>query len=274
MASGSDPILPSLFMDNNSKLEQYILLAKAARGLALADLICKAAAEQGLFTYGELLSLPSVQELRAGEHSRAYSLLALFAYGTWSDYRASPDSVLPLSSQQQHKLKLLTIVTLANGVRTLPYSHLMSALEVSSVRELEDILITDCFYSGLIRGRLDQEQRCLLVEEAFCRDVRPEQLGEVTAALGTWLQNAQAVLQSIETKVQYVAEATAAAEKVKADMQASLESEKKSLRTAAELQAQQEASLMDDSEGGSLAVMEDDTRPSGKGAGRHTKRRR
>lgn len=28
--------------------------------------------------------------------------------------------------------------------------------------------------------------RSVLVEEAFCRDVRPEQLGEVAEALGGW----------------------------------------------------------------------------------------
>lgn len=116
--------------DNGTKVEQFIVLAKTARGLALVDLIAKATAEPGLFTYGELLSLPGVQEasgcawwtqqeewelgahvmlaaggvathvdrrrpaaslrllqLRAGEHSSTFSLLELFAYGTWADYK-------------------------------------------------------------------------------------------------------------------------------------------------------------------------------------------
>lgn len=49
--------------DNNAKSEQFTLLAKSARGLALVDLIAKATAEPGLFSFGELLSLPSVQEV-------------------------------------------------------------------------------------------------------------------------------------------------------------------------------------------------------------------
>lgn len=53
-------------MDNNAKVEQFVLLAKTARGLALVDLIGKATAEPGLYTYGELLSLPSVQEASEG----------------------------------------------------------------------------------------------------------------------------------------------------------------------------------------------------------------
>ncbi|GAB4817609.1 hypothetical protein N2152v2_004655 [Parachlorella kessleri] len=275
--------------DSDGKVEQYLLLAKAARGhaQALADLIGKATTEPGLFTFGELLSLPSVQELRGGEHTGAVSLLELFAYGSWSDYKAARDRLPALSDQQKHKLRLLTIVTMANGVRTLPYEQLMGRLDVSSVRELEDLLITDCFYSGLLRGKLDQERKSLQIEEAFCRDVRPEELGDVAAALQGWLDNARGVLAGIEAKVAYTGEAMAAAERAKAEMEASLENERKSLRTANELAAQQEAAMLgDDSEPGSLAAMDEDLRPSGSGVaggagpgpgsgpGRHTKRRR
>ena len=52
--------------DNGAKVEQFLLLAKSARGLALADLVAKATAEPGLFTFGELLALPGVQEVRRG----------------------------------------------------------------------------------------------------------------------------------------------------------------------------------------------------------------
>ncbi len=50
--------------DNESKVEAFLLLAKSARGLALVDLIGKCTAEPGLFTFGEILSLPGVQEVR------------------------------------------------------------------------------------------------------------------------------------------------------------------------------------------------------------------
>lgn len=117
-------------------------------------------------------------QLRGGEHNAVYSLLELFAYGTWADYKggcraclvlggcgygvknnnlppsatiaafaaarsacrpaptssshkcsckrllrlplrpaAAPDKVPPLSDQQKHKLRLLTVVSMANGVR-------------------------------------------------------------------------------------------------------------------------------------------------------------
>lgn len=35
----------------------------------------------------------------------------------------------------------------------------MRRLELPSVRALEDMLITDCFYAGLLKGKLDQRNR-------------------------------------------------------------------------------------------------------------------
>lgn len=43
--------------------------------------------------------------------------------------------------------------------QTLPYSRLMGELGVGNIRELEDLVITDCFYCGLLRGKLDQERQ-------------------------------------------------------------------------------------------------------------------
>ncbi len=51
-------------MDSESKLEQFVLLAKGARGPALAKLIEKVTAEPGIFSFGELLDVPSVKEVQ------------------------------------------------------------------------------------------------------------------------------------------------------------------------------------------------------------------
>ena len=50
-------------MDAEGKIEQYCILAKGARGLALQDLIQRATVEPGIFAFGELLSVPAVQEV-------------------------------------------------------------------------------------------------------------------------------------------------------------------------------------------------------------------
>ena len=60
----SSEINTGIGMYDGSKLEGYLLLAKGARGLALADLIQKVTAEPGIFTFGELLDLPNVKEVK------------------------------------------------------------------------------------------------------------------------------------------------------------------------------------------------------------------
>ncbi len=47
--------------------------------------------------------------------------------------------------------------------QVLPYADLMSQLDIASLRDLEDLLITDCLYAGLLKGRLDQQHRCFQV---------------------------------------------------------------------------------------------------------------
>lgn len=50
---------------DSSKIQQFLLLGKSTRGgRAVAELINSATAEPGLFTFGELLDLPAVQEVR------------------------------------------------------------------------------------------------------------------------------------------------------------------------------------------------------------------
>jgi hypothetical protein len=44
-------------------MEQYLLLAKGARGRALVDLIQKVTADPVVFAFGELLDVPSIKEV-------------------------------------------------------------------------------------------------------------------------------------------------------------------------------------------------------------------
>ena len=52
-----------------------------------------------------------------------------------------------LSPDQILKLKQLTVLTLAESNKVLPYDTLMVELDVTNVRELEDFLINDCMYA-------------------------------------------------------------------------------------------------------------------------------
>ena len=93
--------------DNESKVEAFLLLAKNARGLALVDLIGKCTAEPGLFTFGEILSLPGVQEV--SWHNRrgvlpfaaaaaAAAAAALSSLRSLPDLLVHPVPLTPMSS--------------------------------------------------------------------------------------------------------------------------------------------------------------------------------
>ena len=154
-----------------------------------------------MVTFGELLDLPNVAAL-AQEPATApvHRLLELFAYGTWGDYRGAPPGHLPeLTPGLQRKLKQLTLMSLARGQGTLDYRALMEALEVSSVRELEDILITDGLYAGVLRGTLDQRRGQLIVEAAQARDLRRGDLEvQVLAPLVRWLETSATLVRTLE----------------------------------------------------------------------------
>lgn len=72
------------------------------------------------------------------------------------------------------------------GHQRLAYAELLPALGLQDVRDLEDILVTNCIGAGLVRGRLDQAEQCLLVEESVARDASPAQLSAIAASLGAW----------------------------------------------------------------------------------------
>lgn len=76
----------------------------------------------------------------------------MFAFGTLKDYLAKrAENLVPdLSPAQRRKLQYLTIVTLSEREKCIPYQTLQSELEISNVRELEDLII-EAIYAGFKR---------------------------------------------------------------------------------------------------------------------------
>ena len=126
-------------------LEQFLLLAKSAKGAAAAQLVQEATSTPGLYVFGELLEMDTIQALNESEHAPLLRLLEVFTYGTYTDYKGETErasytcalswyicmrlvchcfphtaniSVLPqLCPAQLTKLKHLTIITLAAKFR-------------------------------------------------------------------------------------------------------------------------------------------------------------
>lgn len=74
-------------------------------------------------------------------------------------------------------------------MQMIPYAILMQQLGLSSIRELEDFLIGECIYAGIVKGKLDQHKHCLHVDDAISRDVRREDVSMIMGRLKEWYVN-------------------------------------------------------------------------------------
>ncbi|XP_015605292.1 COP9 signalosome complex subunit 7b isoform X2 [Cephus cinctus] len=185
----------------NNPLEQFVLLAKTAKGAAALELIKQAVETPGVHVFGELLDMPNIKELENGPHAEYWNTLNLFAYGTYKQYLENKDKLLELTATQKKKLQHLTIVTLATKLKCIPYSVLLEELDVKNVRDLEDLII-EAIYADIIHGKLDQKNSQLEVDYAgLGRDVRPEDAGVVVDTLAAWGQACDTVLACIEQQV-------------------------------------------------------------------------
>ncbi|KAL6569298.1 COP9 signalosome complex subunit 7 [Orobanche minor] len=164
----------------------FVKQASNFKGSALSNIVVEATSHPSLFAFSEILSVPNVLELEGTENSVFLDLLRIFAHGTWSDYKSDSSRLPQLVPDQVLKLKQLTVLTLAETSKVLPYDTLMQELDVTNVRQLEDFLINDCMYVGIIRGKLDQLRRCLEVHFAAGRDLRPGHLGSMIETLADW----------------------------------------------------------------------------------------
>lgn len=133
--------------------EQFLLLAKSAKGAALATLIHQVLEAPGVYVFGELLDMPNVRELAESDFASTFRLLTVFAYGTYADYLAEARNLPPLTEAQKNKLRHLSVVTLAAKVKCIPYAVLLEALALRNVRQLEDLVI-EAVYADVLRGSL------------------------------------------------------------------------------------------------------------------------
>jgi len=214
-----------------NELNQFCILASSQKGLALTALIQQVLNSKKIYNFGELLSIPSVQGMISpvitendylltcfllivalatqSEYVKSFATLELLAYGTYSDYMVNSSRYLELTREQENKLRLLSIVSLASASHELHYSVLKGSnrilrpthplahsinqlayllteqLYVTKLRELEDIII-ECIYSGLISGKIDHRGNVLRVSECIRRDVPTTELDNIINILKAW----------------------------------------------------------------------------------------
>ncbi|KAF5446131.1 COP9 signalosome complex subunit 7 isoform X2 [Juglans microcarpa x Juglans regia] len=210
-------------------IDHFVKQASALQGSALCPLIAEATSNTSLFAFSEILAIPSVLQLEGTSNSVYLDVLRLFAHGTWSDYKRNAGCLPQLVPEQVLKLKQLTVLTLAETNKVLPYDQLMQELDVTNVRELEDFLINECMYAGIVRGKLDQLRRCFEVQFAAGRDLRPGQLGSMIHTLSNWLATSDNLLMSIQEKIKWADSMSELDKKHRKEVEDRVEEVKKSL---------------------------------------------
>eukprot|EP00262_Sarcandra_glabra_P020398 TRINITY_DN809_c0_g1_i1.p1 TRINITY_DN809_c0_g1~~TRINITY_DN809_c0_g1_i1.p1 ORF type:complete len:247 (-),score=36.63 TRINITY_DN809_c0_g1_i1:217-957(-) len=211
-------------------IEHFVKQADNLKGASIVNVIIEATSHSSLFAFSEILSVPNVAELQGTEYSIYLDVLRLFAHGTWSDYKSNAGFLPPLVPDQVRKLKQLSVLTLAETNKVLPYDQLMQELDVSNVRELEDFLINECMYAGIVRGKLDQWRRCFEVQFAAGRDLRPGQLGGMIQTLTSWLSTSDNLLLSIQDKIKWADTMSEMDKKHRKDLEDRVEEVKKTLK--------------------------------------------
>ncbi|KAL0429128.1 UNVERIFIED_CONTAM: COP9 signalosome complex subunit [Sesamum radiatum] len=227
-------------MDIEQKQAEHIAYflkqASNLKGSALSTVIVEATSHPSLFAFSEIIAVSNVLELEGTESSASLDLLRMFAYGTWSEYKSAAGRLPQLVPDQVLKLKQLTVLTLAETNKVLPYDLLMQELDVTNVRELEDFLINDCMYVGIVRGKLDQLRRCFEVQFAAGRDLRPGQLGSMIQTLANWLSTSENLLVSIQEKIKWADTMSELDKKHKKEVDERVEEIKKTLSLKADVE--------------------------------------
>merc|ERR1719422_445068 len=147
--------------------------------------------------------MSNIQDLENTPHSKYLALLNLFAYGTYKSLAESAGSLPEMTDLMTRKLRLLTVVSLAEQNKLLPYNLLMSELDITTVRELEDLVI-EGISAGVVLGKLDQKSSCFEVDFVIGRDIRKIDMGNIVSVLTAWCDNCDSMLTNIEAQVDKV----------------------------------------------------------------------
>merc|ERR1719154_674894 len=147
--------------------------------------------------------MANIQDLENTPNANYLTLLNLFAYGTYKSMAESTGSLPELTDLMRRKLRLLTVVSLAEQNKVLAYSLLMAELEISTVRELEDLVI-EGISAGVVQGKLDQKSSCFEVDFVIGRDIRKIDMGSIVSVLSSWCDNCDNMLEGIKGQVNKV----------------------------------------------------------------------
>jgi len=116
------------------------------------------------------------------------------------DYTRNP-SLPALNPSQTLKLRQLSFLTLAKNPSDLTYSNLLTALSLSTPRELEDLVIS-AIYAGLLTGTLDPYNQVISISSVSpLRDLPPNSIPSMLLVLSEWSSRCTSTLSDLERQI-------------------------------------------------------------------------
>merc|ERR1719282_1922409 len=147
--------------------------------------------------------MSNIQDLTNGPNSSYLTLLNIFAFGNHKSLLECTEPLPEVTETMRRKLRLLTVVSLAEQNKMLAYNLLMSELDINTVRELEDLVI-EGISAGVVQGKLDQKSSHIEVDYVIGRDIRKSDIGSIVSVLTAWCDNCDNMLRGIEGQVERV----------------------------------------------------------------------
>ena len=192
-------------------LAPFIALAKSANSpRAASDLITQATSAPNTYVFAELLQQPNIRKLASDEqYSSHLTLLETFAYGTWESYKTASASLPPLSDNQQRKLRLLSLLTIAaekpsttaQQQNNLSYTSLCTRLDLAQPSDLET-LVTTAIYENLLTATLNPSaQTVVITSVAPLRDLAPGSVNQLLGELSAWSGRCDSVLADLQSEI-------------------------------------------------------------------------
>lgn len=155
------------------------------------------------YIFTELLSAPQIGALSTSsdpKHTAHYRALEIYCYGTYGDYLSEPN-LPPLNTAQIQKLRLLSLLTLAQNPANLTYTRLSNLLALKNTHELETLVIA-AIYAGLVSGTLDPHHEIVQISSvAPLRDVAPQSIASMVSTLQEWEQRCSSTLADLERQI-------------------------------------------------------------------------
>lgn len=214
-------------MAASEELWSFVELASTQKNAACVSVIQRAINNKRIFVFSELLEVSSVRELKNGtpEFVKAFNTLELFAYGTYGEYKENPNQYLELTPTQLEKLKKLTIISISMETKVITYESLMKKLDISDLRSLEDLII-DTFYSGHLKGKLNQRDSMLTVTETSSRDVRKENIDSLIQNLMGLKESSKYLYECVKSSSHVISDRREAEAVELEDLQSKLKEQK------------------------------------------------